>query len=517
MGVLDETEEAKNKRYQQLFNTIDVKRQGKVSLGDLKQAFDKINHPLKDSPDAIEKIFSSLDCNKDSSVDFEDFKNYVTAAEAQIRQGFQRIDSDQDGRVKLAELSQYLRRLSGADAQNTEKPAITFQNFVKWAFRSKKTTPENNTYITYDQWRDFLLFIPRTKGSRFHTAYSYFYLFNEDVDLSSEGDVTLINDFIRGFGFFLAGGISGVISRTCTAPFDRIKVFLIARTDLSSTLLNSKRNLLKNSTQTDLSKIKSPLVKAATSLYRQGGLRAFYVGNGLNVIKVFPESAMKFGSFELAKKMMARLEGIKDVSELSKVSTYISGGMGGVVAQFSVYPIDTLKYRVQCAPLNTSQKGNQLLFATAREMYHTGGLKLFYRGVGVGVAGIFPYAALDLGTFSALKRWYIARQAKIEGIPADRVTMSNLFVLLMGAVSGTVGASVVYPINLLRTRLQAQGTYAHPYTYTGFNDVLAKTIQREGYQGLFKGLVPNLAKVCPAVSISYLCYENLKQAFDLER
>ena len=74
---------------------------------------------------------------------------------------------------------------------------------------------------------------------------------------------------------------------------------------------------------------------------------------------------------------------------------------------------------------------------------------------------------------------------------------------------------MVYPINLLRTRLQAQGTYAHPYTYTGFVDVTRQTIQREGVQGLFKGLVPNLAKVIPAVSISYLMYENLKVLFKL--
>lgn len=94
--------------------------------------------------------------------------------------------------------------------------------------------------------------------------------------------------------------------------------------------------------------------------------------------------------------------------------------------------------------------------------------------------------------------------------------LSNLVVLPMGAFSGTFGATVVYPINLLRTRLQAQGTFAHPYRYDGFRDVLLKTIQREGYPGLFKGLVPTLAKVCPAVSISYLCYENLKKLMKLQ-
>ena len=77
--------------------------------------------------------------------------------------------------------------------------------------------------------------------------------------------------------------------------------------------------------------------------------------------------------------------------------------MGGVVSQFAVYPIDTLKYRVQCAKLDTELKGFQLLRETAKEMYSQGGFKLFYRGVIVGVTGIFPYAAIDLGTFLLLK------------------------------------------------------------------------------------------------------------------
>ncbi|SCU94150.1 LAFA_0F20186g1_1 [Lachancea sp. 'fantastica'] len=515
MTLPEESNEERDRRLQQLFSTIDTEKTGKFDLDQLCKAFEQNGHPLRRSPDAIEQLFKSLDDNKDSMVDFEDFKKYVLAAEVQIRQGFQKLDSDGDGKIRVSELSSYLSKLAEANEPRPEKP-FTFKKFVNWAFTSRKKTAEDTPYITYDQWRDFLLFMPRKGGSRLHTAYSYFYLFNEDVDLSSEGDVTLINDFIRGFGFFVAGGVSGVVSRTCTAPFDRIKVFLIARTDLSSTFLNSKDRVLQHNPSADVAKIKSPLVKAATSLYRQGGIRAFYVGNGLNVIKVFPESAIKFGSFEFAKRVMAQLEGVKDTSELSRFSTYIAGGLGGVMAQFSVYPVDTLKYRVQCAPLNAHQKGTHIMIETAKQMYKEGGYKLFYRGVTVGVMGIFPYAALDLGTFSALKKWYISRQARMTGIPEDQVTMSNIFVLLMGAFSGTVGATVVYPINLLRTRLQAQGTYAHPHRYAGFRDVFMKTVAREGYPGLFKGLVPNLAKVCPAVSISYLCYENLKKGMKLE-
>ncbi|CCH43073.1 putative membrane protein [Wickerhamomyces ciferrii] len=495
-------EELQESKIKSLFNEIDVYKTGKIDLKTLQSALDKSDHPLKNNNDAILQLFNSLDLKNDKFIDYEEFKTYFIKAEVQILNGFKKLDSNSDGKINLHDLNKILQ----------EKNINENDKFQKFITLLTNDDPKAN-YITYDQWRDFLLFVPRLNGSRLKTAYEFLNS-NHNVDYNSEGDITVSNDLLKGLGFFLAGGLSGVVSRTCTAPFDRIKVFLIARTDLSSTLLHKKQSLAKN--EIPLDKIKSPLIKAATTLYRQGGLRAFYVGNGLNVAKVFPESAMKFGSFEFAKKIMSNLEGVKDTSELSRFSTYIAGGLGGVFSQFTVYPVDTLKYRVQCAQLDTKLQGNKLLFQTAKNMYKEGGLKLFYRGVLVGVTGIFPYAALDLGTFSAMKKWYINKEAKKQNVSPDDIVMSNLIVLPMGAFSGTVGATVVYPINLLRTRLQAQGTYAHPYRYTGFKDVLFQTIQREGYPGLFKGLVPNLAKVCPAVSISYLMYENLKRVMSLE-
>ena len=89
---------------------------------------------------------------------------------------------------------------------------------------------------------------------------------------------------------------------------------------------------------------------------------------------------------------------------------------------------------------------------------------------------------------------------------------SNITLLACGSISGSIGATSVYPLNLLRTRLQASGTPAHPYVYNGFRDVLIKTYKNEGLSGFYRGLVPTLAKVVPAVSISYLCYENAKRS-----
>ncbi|TID13548.1 hypothetical protein CANINC_004906 [Pichia inconspicua] len=511
-----ESPEEKRDRHKQLFASMDKDGRGKVTFTDFENALKEANHPLKDSPLVIAEIYRSFaEGSKQGSlgfwkrpqeVDFEKFEKYLKTAEAQIERGFHTVDKDNDGRITPIDVANYLSNI-GCNPTPEELENM-FQNLDM----------EKKGYITYAAFRDALLFMPRIDGSRIRTAYKFF---NDDLDnLSSEGDVTIGDNILKSFGYFLAGGLSGVVSRTCTAPLDRIKVFLIARTDLSSTLLKKKSDIVHHVEEITHKKIpdkkiESPLIRSIKTIYRQGGLKAFYVGNGLNVIKVFPESAMKFGSFEATKKLMCRLEGVDDEKKLSKFSTYLSGGIGGVLAQTTVYPIDTLKYRIQCANLDSNIKGFKLLATTATDLYKEGGIRVFYRGLIVGLSGMFPYAALDLGTFSTVKKWYVKREAAKRGVSPDDIELPNIVVLSIGASSGTFGATMVYPINLLRRRLQAQGTYAHPYTYTGFFDVARQTIQREGLQGLFKGLVPNLAKVIPAVSISYLMYENLKSVFGL--
>jgi len=42
--------------------------------------------------------------------------------------------------------------------------------------------------------------------------------------------------------------------------------------------------------------------------------------------------------------------------------------------------------------------------------------------------------------------------------------------------------------------------------------VLRGIVQTEGPRGLYRGLLPNFAKVLPAVSISYVVYEQVKTA-----
>lgn len=149
-------------------------------------------------------------------------------------------------------------------------------------------------------------------------------------------------------------------------------------------------------------------------------------------------------------------------------------------------------------------------------MWQTNGLYAFFRGLPLGIFGMFPYAAIDLSTFEYLKRALLARNARIQCCHEDDIHLNNFTTGAIGAVSGATGASVVYPLNVVRTRLQAQGTVLHPATYAGITDVARRTFQAEGIRGFYRGLTPNLLKVAPAVSISYIVYENSKRIIGLK-
>jgi solute carrier family 25 (mitochondrial phosphate transporter), member 23/24/25/41 len=171
---------------------------------------------------------------------------------------------------------------------------------------------------------------------------------------------------------------------------------------------------------------------------------------------------------------------------------------------------------MQCETVKDGLLGNALIAQTAKNMWKQGKLLPYYRGLGMGLAGMFPYSAIDLFIFENCKHYVLAQKAKRQRCHEEDVEMGNIITGMIGATSGAISATVVYPINLLRTRLQAQGTVLHKPTYTGIIDVTRKTIQGEGVRGLFKGVTPNLLKVAPAVSISYIVYENSKTLLGLQ-
>ncbi len=76
-------------------------------------------------------------------------------------------------------------------------------------------------------------------------------------------------------GYFIAGGISGVVSRTATAPLDRLKVYLIAQVGVKDDAINHA----KSGAPVRAAKTAArPLMEATKELWRMGGMRSLFAG-----------------------------------------------------------------------------------------------------------------------------------------------------------------------------------------------------------------------------------------------
>lgn len=104
---------------------------------------------------------------------------------------------------------------------------------------------------------------------------------------------------------------------------------------------------------------------------------------------------------------------------------------------------------------------------------------------------------------------------ELKGIFQNRIALegsgdqklSGVDFLAMGSLS-KVGASVsTYPLQVIKTRLQAPQYLASQYK--GFLDCAMKMFRQEGIAGFYKGIVPNVLRVTPASALTFYAYENI--------
>ncbi|KAF8065954.1 Slc25a24 [Scenedesmus sp. PABB004] len=245
--------------------------------------------------------------------------------------------------------------------------------------------------------------------------------------------------------FFFAGGLAGAISRTATAPVDRLKMLLQVQEGQRLTIREGMR-----------------LMSA------EGSVRSYFKGNGTNVLKIAPETSIKLALNDHLRHALQR-----DHADITPWERMVCGGVSGAVGQGLVYPLDTVRTRLAVC----SAAEYRGILPTAAELWRAGGVAPFYRGLVPSMCGILPYAGVDICLFELLKDRLLEAY---DGEPP------HIGIVATGMASSSIAQFVSYPLALVRTRLQAQGTLVH-----------------EGVKGFYKGLLPNLIKLAPAAGISW--------------
>lgn len=108
----------------------------------------------------------------------------------------------------------------------------------------------------------------------------------------------------------------------------------------------------------------------------------------------------------------------------------------------------------------------------------------------------------------------LVEKRKEEEISGLWKVVEQVYRFGVGAVAGAAGATAVYPIDLVKTRMQNQrAVLVHERLYANSFDCFIKVIRNEGPLGLYRGLLPQLVGVAPEKAIKLTTNDLVRDVF----
>ncbi|KAA8648347.1 hypothetical protein EYZ11_005863 [Aspergillus tanneri] len=286
----------------------------------------------------------------------------------------------------------------------------------------------------------------------------------------------------------LAGGIAGLVSRFCIAPLDVVKIRLQLQIHSLSDPASHKD-------------VKGPVYKGTLStmraIIRQEGITGLWKGNVPAELMYVCYGAVQFTTYRTVNQLLTQLDPYRLPAT---AESFVSGAFAGGLATATTYPLDLLRTRFAAQGTERVYKS---LLDSVREISRREGRMGFFRGCSAAVGQIVPYMGLFFATYESL-----------------RPSLSGHYDLPFGSGDAAAGiiASVlaktgVFPLDLVRKRLQVQGPTRSLYVhrnipeYRGVFATIALILRTQGIRGLYRGLTVSLLKAAPASAVTMWTYE----------
>lgn len=287
-----------------------------------------------------------------------------------------------------------------------------------------------------------------------------------------------------------AGGVSGAVSKTITAPLEKVKL-AIQNQDSNPRVISGE---MKRYTGMGDCFSRHISELGATSLWR---------GNVANCVRYVPTAAFNLMFKDTLKSIFPKVNKDKDFAKFAAVQV-ASGSLAGGLTNTLVYPLIYVR-TVLGADLGKVKQYNSMadcIMKTAK----TGGVMSLYNGIGPSTVGIVVYRGVQFGlqdTIKAFNPWQ--KDVSVIGI-------ASKFMVAQVAVSASGIAA--YPFDTLQRRLQIEASKPKAdQIYNGMADCFQKIVKNEGPKGLFKGALANILRGTGA-AIVLVMYDEIMNAVE---
>jgi len=145
--------------------------------------------------------------------------------------------------------------------------------------------------------------------------------------------------------------------------------------------------------------------------------------------------------------------------------SFLSGGIAGCVAKTAISPFDRMKIIYQISSVPFSYRSG---LQTLREIIKEEGYLGLWRGNLPTMMRIFPSIGIQFAIYDFLRHMFY----NTGGI-------SGATNFISGSIAGVVGSAIIYPLELLRTRMAMVGTTRS----LKMHEIVTRTVRIEGLKG----------------------------------